>query len=243
MPEEEFRRYKPDYTGMDVREYVFCRMEDHHGREESYSLDVITAENDNISGRPVVFFIHGGGFIKPNDKRQAYISVFARKLTEAGYAVVSPDYPQFEDQADLDAAGGEQAGYGKAAEAIHRAFGWILDHAETLGLDGGRISMIGGSAGGWAAFHAVDSYPEDHYEALISCWGVPEGRPEVKDFPPVLLIHGTADGLVPYERAERAVALLSDAGVPNRLITLSGSGHTPLDRMGEFVPEILGILG
>ncbi len=241
MAEEEFRRYKPDYTGMQVNEYEFCRMKDCSGKEESFSLDVIMKENDLRKDRPAVIFVHGGGFLKPNDKRQAYISRFAKVLTEKGYAVISPDYPQFDSQEQYINAGGESAGYTIAAEAVHYAYEWMQNNAEKLGIDRNRVDLMGGSAGGMAAFHAAGRYP-DHYHAFVCLWGVPDQLPDVSRMPPVLMIHGTADELVPYSRTGYAVRTLTENGIANKLITLQGCGHTPLMKMNEFLPEIISFL-
>ena len=43
--------------------------------------------------------------------------------------------------------------------------------------------------------------------------------------PPMLILHGTHDALVPYAQSEELVAALKDKGVPVWLQTLPGSGH------------------
>jgi acetyl esterase/lipase len=43
--------------------------------------------------------------------------------------------------------------------------------------------------------------------------------------PPVLLIHGDADPVVPYQQARRLAAALDAAGVPNQLLTIRGGKH------------------
>ncbi len=43
--------------------------------------------------------------------------------------------------------------------------------------------------------------------------------------PPILSIHGDADPVVPYEQSVRLHKALSDAGVPNELVTIKGGGH------------------
>jgi acetyl esterase/lipase len=43
--------------------------------------------------------------------------------------------------------------------------------------------------------------------------------------PPVLTIHGDADGTVPYSHATRLKDALTKAGVPNQLHTVPGGGH------------------
>ncbi len=43
--------------------------------------------------------------------------------------------------------------------------------------------------------------------------------------PPVITIHGDADGVVPYSHATRLHAALDEAGVPNQLVTIPDGGH------------------
>jgi acetyl esterase/lipase len=43
--------------------------------------------------------------------------------------------------------------------------------------------------------------------------------------PPILIIHGDADVLVPYEQATRIIKKLEEAGVPNKLVTKPAAGH------------------
>ena len=48
--------------------------------------------------------------------------------------------------------------------------------------------------------------------------------------PPVLSIHGDADGVVPYQHAIRLHEELSSAGVDNELHTVPGGGHGGFSR-------------
>ena len=43
--------------------------------------------------------------------------------------------------------------------------------------------------------------------------------------PPILTIHGDADGAVPHEQAARLHAALDRVGVPNQLVTIRQGGH------------------
>lgn len=43
--------------------------------------------------------------------------------------------------------------------------------------------------------------------------------------PPILMVHGDADPIVPYEQAQRLKAALDAAGVPNELVTVPGGKH------------------
>jgi dipeptidyl aminopeptidase/acylaminoacyl peptidase len=43
--------------------------------------------------------------------------------------------------------------------------------------------------------------------------------------PPFLLVHGTADWLVPYAQSEQLHAALTAAGVDSRLVPVEGAEH------------------
>jgi acetyl esterase/lipase len=46
-----------------------------------------------------------------------------------------------------------------------------------------------------------------------------------KEYPPTILVHGTADTDVPYEESKTMAQKLEEAGVEHELITVSGGGH------------------
>ena len=66
-----------------------------------------------------------------------------------------------------------------------------------------------------------------------------------KSDPPILIVHGTADRLVPIEQAEIFKAALEEAGVPVELVAIEGGDHylaqrAPHHRIAEFFDEHLG---
>jgi dipeptidyl aminopeptidase/acylaminoacyl peptidase len=54
-------------------------------------------------------------------------------------------------------------------------------------------------------------------------------------YPPILMIHGTADTDVPYERSAEMAAELKKHGVPHELITVEGGGHGLPDKTNPAV--------
>lgn len=216
-------------------------MENYQRQLQEYRLDLISASVAAKPARRAVLFIHGGGFLEPADKRQSYISFFAQKLTRAGYLVVAPDYPVFTTEAQRDAAGNVADWCQKPAEAIHLAAEFVKENAEHLGVDPDRLAIIGGSAGGMSAFYAVSKYPAD-FKALVNFWGAPSILPKLENFVPVLSVHGTADRLVPYDQALALQHQLERTGIPHRLITLAGRGHTPIPQAAEYLPAALEFL-
>ena len=239
-PEIRFCPMNPDYSGMRLSTHAFAELEDIAGRRQNYDLDLMLPEQETSAPLPVVIFIHGCGFIPPCDRRQVYISLISRPLTQAGFAVISPDYPLFADEEERDRYG-IMRGPVPAASAIHAVRAWLKENAEALRLDPERVSIMGGSAGGMTAFYAIAGY-DDPYRAFINLWGVPDPLPDVSRFPPTLSVHGTADPLVPFSNEARLTEALDAHGIEHHLIALEGDGHTPLHRREEFVPAILELL-
>ena len=54
------------------------------------------------------------------------------------------------------------------------------------------------------------------------------------DDPPVFIIHGDADGIVPMQQSESFIEKLKQAGVANKLIIKKGAGHGVEDMLPEF---------
>ena len=55
--------------------------------------------------------------------------------------------------------------------------------------------------------------------------------------PPMLLIHGTADEVVPYRQSEEMAAKLREAGVWAELMLISGVGHAFIGGTPELTRE------
>jgi acetyl esterase/lipase len=62
------------------------------------------------------------------------------------------------------------------------------------------------------------------------------------DDPPVLLIHGDADAVVPYRNAEVMKAALEKAGVPVDLLRVPGAGHGPTFPGATNPPDYIGAM-
>jgi acetyl esterase/lipase len=74
-----------------------------------------------------------------------------------------------------------------------------------------NLSLIGGS-------------PKDHPDLARSASPINYVR---RDEPPMLVVHGTRDQLVPYIQAERLVEAMDAAGAAYYFHTVVGGGHNP----------------
>ena len=173
----------------------------------------------SISGKekPTVIFMFGGGFIRGTRDDQSY-NYWFRKMTENGYRIISIDYR-------LGLKGSTKVGVAQvnvldkaihmAVEDLFSATQFIIDNAETLGVDPANIVISGSSAGAITVMQAeyeisnmtkwASVLPAGfNYAGVMSFSGAilsREGKVDYKKRPcPTLMLHGTSDELVPYKQ-------------------------------------------
>ena len=97
-----------------------------------------------------------------------------------------------------------------------------------------HIVLAGFSQGAMMALH-VGLRQRQQLGGIISFSGALIGthliRQELASFPPVLLIHGTEDMVVPFHESQQAYRALHDAGVPAELLSRPSLGHS-IDEAG-----------
>ena len=106
--------------------------------------------------------------------------------------------------------------------------GDALEHLRTRPrVDAGRIALLGISLGAFLALSAGTN-PANQIKAIVEIsGGMPDGdAPQVtRSFPPTLILHGTADSVVPVSQARALDALLNRSHVPHRLELFEAQGH------------------
>lgn len=177
---------------------------------------------------PALLWIHGNN----QNKLTPRASIFCDTLAGQGYVCASIDYtPVVPDSHD-------------AIRDCKNAVRFLRANAATYDIDPQRIGVVGLSMGGFLAlmtaftdgvreFEPRSPYPgvSSSVRSVIDFFGVTRQRDiDTVDFirrnsPPVLLIHGTADGTVPYEVSVRLDAALAAKGVKRRLVPVRGFGH------------------
>jgi acetyl esterase/lipase len=237
--------------GFSVRmesDLVFAQSPRPDGELESLRLDLYLPEEDQAALRPVILWLHGGGFRPGNDKRQSYIVRLATEFAARGYVGIASDYRVCDEPA-LDWT----AAVRDAVADARLALDWVRANAVTYRIDARRIALVGGSAGGMIVHNLchdseapVDA-ARDGICAAVSLWGPP--RPEARLFtrvnplgPPTLFIHGTADALVPHHLSPELLAELNAAGVEAELLTFEGAPHTPVMHMDEIIAAMTKFL-
>ncbi|MBO5979264.1 MAG: alpha/beta hydrolase [Bacteroidales bacterium] len=165
--------------------------------------------------KPTIIFMFGGGFITGQRDNESYNKWF-RQLTENGYGVISIDYR-------LGLKGSNKVGIAQtnlldkaihmAVEDLFSATNFIIDNAAELKIDPYNMVVSGSSAGAISVIQAeyeianqtswAKVLPKDfNYAGVMSFAGAifsREGKIDFKTAPcPTMMLHGTADSIVPY---------------------------------------------
>lgn len=171
----------------------------------------------NGTEKPTVIFMFGGGFIHGTRDNESYHKWF-KMMTENGYRIVSIDYR-------LGLKGSNKVGVAQvnvldqaihmAVEDLFSATTFIIDNQDQLGIDPKNIMISGSSAGAITVMqaeyeisnrtHWTSVLPQDfNYKGVMSFSGAILSREGKVDFElepcPTLMLHGTADKLVPYKQ-------------------------------------------
>ena len=133
----------------------------------------------------------------------------------------------------------------RAAAPILDAF--IDEALAERGLEDRDLALVGFSQGTMMALF-VGLRREQPAAGILGFSGrliAPELlQPELRSRPPVLLVHGTEDPLVPYQSLAEAKGALDELGVPVETLTCPRIGHSideaGLRRGGAFLKEALG---
>jgi acetyl esterase/lipase len=230
-------------TGL-AEDIVYAQPGSANAAPKALRLDIYHPINALAALRPAILWFHGGGFRPGNDKRQVYIPRFARAFAARGMVGIAPDYRVRPDPS-LNPA----AALLDAVSDGKQALAWVIANAAEYRIDPQRIVLAGGSAGGMLVLNLVHTSPGPlaGLIGVIDLWGTPDGKWRGYDHinpgsPATLIVHGTADALVPYQNSLDFAAELQQAGISNKLITLPDAPHTPMSYMDQIIESITSFL-
>lgn len=181
-------------------------------------------------GRPAIVWIHGGGFTHGT---RALVRPYARYFAARGYLAVSIDY-RLARHDDLGAPGRPwpvRAAQHDAQAAVR----FLRRHAARLHVDPRRIDVAGTSAGAITALN-VALHPDDpghsgspgfssRVRAAVAVAGFAPLRAVPHRAPPLLILQGTADEIVPFGWGQRTCRLVGRGGGRCDLVPIPGAGH------------------
>lgn len=222
------------------RNIVYGESVNETGKKENLLLDIYKPEGDVRINRPVILFIHGGGFTFGNDKSQKYIVEMANRFAKKGFVCISIDYRlRAKPKENMSATVSD------AVSDAKQALYYLKKNKNNLGIDKSKIVICGGSAGGMLAVNlcysnnfSIRDKDKKGIITLINLWGSPDmawAKLTVTGKSiPAYIVHGTNDKLVPFNNSEKLVSLLKEKNVKNEFFIIEGGGHTPVDKMNEF---------
>lgn len=171
----------------------------------------------NGVNKPTILYIFGGGF--KGGRRDSYSTrTWFKMLADEGFTIVAIDYRLGLKNATKMGIAQARLLYEAIKMAVEDTFsatGFLIDNAEELDIDPTNIVVSGSSAGAITALQAeweicnrselASVLPEDfNYAGVMSFAGAiysKQGNVRYKTEPaPTLLLHGTADNIVPYKQ-------------------------------------------
>jgi len=193
---------------------------------KSLDLDVYTPAFDNKALRPLIFYVHGGGF-SGGKRNEPGIQTFCKKLAQHGYVVSSITY-RLTRQGTATAFGCDCPAvdklntFNEAVEDVQDATFFMIKNRDKMGIDPQKIILSGSSAGAEAVLNAayqppycygLDSGPVSYAGVISMAGAVPDTSRIFKESAiPSLLFHGTCDNLVPYASAPHHYCKKSEPG-------------------------------
>lgn len=188
---------------------------------ETLFADFFSPQNDTVAKRPLVLFVHGGGF-QNGDKSGGYISLSKKFFVGKGYVFASINYRLGIEEPKTNQQYFE-ALY-RAASDVETSIAYFKKNADKYRIDTNNIFLIGSSAGSKAIMGAMYLPPSFitqkmrqavwgniHFSALqqsllpnvkgvIDCWGALPAYNWLKPGAvPIFCVHGKADKTVPFD--------------------------------------------
>ncbi len=210
--------------------------------------------------KPTIIFMFGGGFIEGTRDDEGYHDWF-RIMTNNGYRLISIDYR-------LGLKGSTSVGIAQvnildkaihmAVEDLFSATNYIIENSDQLGVNPKNIVISGSSAGAITVMQAeyeisrktswASALPTGfNYAGVMSFAGAilsREGKIDFINKPcPTLMLHGTADNLVPYKQikvlwlgffgGEKLVERYKKFGLNYNMYHFIGNGHEIANSMDK----------
>jgi acetyl esterase/lipase len=215
-------------------------------------LDMYQPRGDTIDKRPVVILVHGGGFIRGS--KENWKNTHAKNLARRGYVVLAINYrlmTNFEYHINAPLL---PIAINQAREDALAAVRWARANATTYKLDPSKVAIGGYSAGAFTAYYAAydtdavgTSGSPGQSSIVTAAYGI-AGAILTNDLekiekgePPLLIIHGLIDLIVPVSFIKAAEPKLLAHSIPYQAFYYPNTGHEVIDKP-TVLPQIVNFL-
>ena len=250
-PLQKTRYRDPVFTDVSVTKNISYVPDIPEGvKPEYYRLDLYEPENDSSVSRPLIIWIHGGGF-KFGKKTSRGIPVWSRQFAQRGYVCAAINYRLSKQNtlSDRDALIGACR---DAVEDVVKVIEFFKKNHTLYKIDTGKIILGGNSAGGMVSLQAVysneylmasgmeltnasagNSFNTEHIAAIINFWGGMFDSTWLHNARvPVVSVHGDKDRIVPADDAGKGIygsmivhRFADTLHIPNSLKIYKGFAH------------------
>jgi carboxymethylenebutenolidase len=169
--------------------------------------------------RPAALLLHGaGGF----DRRIGEYNHYASQLANAGIDAYLVYY--YSPQDDTMMSHGINV-FERRYEAWAKMVGELAEYLEKQPSSNGKVGLVGFSNGGILATGAATLDPKINAAVIYygtEPWPLAE---QAKRFPPMLILHGDADQVIPVAAGHQLEALAKSVGAPVELVIYHGERH------------------
>ncbi len=191
--------------------------------DRGLQMDVYQPVGDTFSNRPVLIFVHGGGFAGGRRDETAIVD-FCENLTRRGYVVASISYTLTMKGKSFSCdqpAKNKLTTFKQTAQEINVATTYLIENRTRFRINPARIVLAGSSAGAEGVVQAAywpdtkQSLPSGFkYAGIISMAGAIYDIDLINAATaiPMMFFHGTCDNLVPYGTASHHYCDKNDVG-------------------------------
>ena len=220
-------------------------------KQKYYTLDLFSPKTDSAALRPLIIWLHGGGF-KFGTKKSKGTPLWAKNFARRGYVCAAINYRLSKKNTLFDFAD-LIAGCIDAIQDTRHAISFLKADYKKFGIDTNFIILAGNSAGGMIAIQSAYtseselakmtkrsdsndlsfSHNPDRIAAVVNFWGAIFDTSWLKNSRvPVVSVHGTKDRVVPFMQKSTPIwgsyfihQKLEQLNTPNRLKAYEGYGH------------------
>lgn len=226
FPQNFCRNNKMNSTAGELENYVYKEYVSEKGKEKQLHIGLVRPIDDlKIKKRPLIIGVHGGGFVDFCPFEPCYVkqsrNVLTPNFTPQGFITAAVQYrltapldfkpPRIKDEKLKET-------HYKAVQDVREAIKYVFENAEKLGVDKENVFLFGSSAGAITALHAAFLDTEEAPRELVEKYGALAKKEKIKgvisfsgalydlsylkggDKIPMLLVHGTQDGIVPIDK-------------------------------------------
>lgn len=241
-----------DYAQLDsVIGGVYGTASDYQNITQNLLFDFYEPAHDNITNRPLIIYLHGGGFTS-GIRTYPSVKLLCRRMAQKGYAVANIDYRLDPNFSLYNSLGNRRA----MTDAMHdakQAIRYFKANAATYKIDTSLVFIGGESAGAITSMMAsyvdkqneMDVYPMANPDNPIGSTSNADVSNSVKGTlclcgmildtmamelptdPTILWVHGTNDDFIPVSLAFNVLLRASHIGLPVAAKPYQGATHCP----------------